>query len=152
MFFLSYLPIQPLPLPSSLLPLYLPQINGMSSFLEFFKAPVRIMKDVIRILSLDLNSSLPSGSPPLKWTLNVCLTLPPQAPQIFPPGFCSVYIKPAMDKILLMLQLNRLPPAPAPGKFKRPSGRLPFQMKLSQILVRPTVVLRPLTSSTFVDR
>jgi len=91
------------------------RINGMSSFLEFFKAPVRIMKDVIRILSLDLNSALPPGSPPLKWTLNVCLTLPPQAPQIFPPGYCSVYIKPAMDKILLMLQLNRVPPAPTPG-------------------------------------
>jgi len=84
------------------------KINGLTSFLDLFKAPVRILKDLIRIMSLDLSSTLPLGSPAFKWTPNICLTLPPQAPQIFPPGYGSVFIKPAMDKVLLMLQLTRV--------------------------------------------
>jgi len=99
------------------------KVNALTSFLDLFKSPVRILKDVLRILALDLSPSLPPGSPPLKWTPNVCLTLPPQAPQIFPPGYCSVFIKPEMDKILLTLQLNRVtPPSTAGGPTPPESG------------------------------
>ena len=112
---LVFLSCSSLLLPS--LRLYLSQVNALTSFLDLFKSPVRILKDVLRILALDLSPSLPPGSPPLKWTPNVCLTLPPQAPQIFPPGYCSVFIKPEMDKILLTLQLNRVTPSSTAGKL-----------------------------------
>merc|ERR1712168_124631 len=100
------------------------KMNSVTSFMDLFKSPVRILKDIIRILSLDLSSSLPPGSPPLKWTLTLCLTQPPQGPQIFPPGYCSMYIKPTVDKILLTLQLNRVPPPASAGTPAPPEASL----------------------------
>jgi len=89
------------------------KINSLTSFMEFFHAPVRILKDVMRIMTLDI---CPGQHPtlPFKWSPQICLTMPPQAPQVFPPGYGTVMVKPGLDKILLLLQLSRvsIPNAP----------------------------------------
>ncbi|XP_023219267.1 mediator of RNA polymerase II transcription subunit 14-like [Centruroides sculpturatus] len=74
--------------------------NGFLAFSRILNAPVQILKNCINIMRLEL---FPDRS--FKWSVQWCLTIPPSAPKLGPPGMSAVMIK---DRMLFFLQLTRI--------------------------------------------
>ncbi|MFT7799734.1 mediator of RNA polymerase II transcription subunit 14-like [Arapaima gigas] len=83
--------------------------NTLNAFTKLLGAPTHILRDCVRIMKLEL---FPDQAAQLKWNVQFCLTIPPSAPPIAPPGTIAVVLK---SKMLFFLQLTpRLPLAQEP--------------------------------------
>ncbi|XP_034042041.1 mediator of RNA polymerase II transcription subunit 14 isoform X2 [Thalassophryne amazonica] len=75
--------------------------NTLNAFTKLLGAPTNILRDCVRIMKLEL---FPDQPTPLKWNVQFCLTIPPSAPPIAPPGTIAVVLK---SKMLFFLQLTQ---------------------------------------------
>ncbi|TKS66944.1 Mediator of RNA polymerase II transcription subunit 14 [Collichthys lucidus] len=76
--------------------------NTLNAFTKLLGAPTNILRDCVRIMKLELAAQL-------KWNVQFCLTIPPSAPPIAPPGTIAVVLK---SKMLFFLQLTQRIPVP----------------------------------------
>ncbi|XP_064603828.1 mediator of RNA polymerase II transcription subunit 14-like [Liolophura sinensis] len=90
------------------------KVNALRAMVRLLAAPSRILKDCIQIMKLEL--APPSN---LKWSVQWCLTLPPSAHTMAPPGTAAIIVKGA--KMFLMLQLTRI-------GLTLPQGKDPFSI------------------------
>ncbi|XP_064090575.1 mediator of RNA polymerase II transcription subunit 14-like [Macrobrachium nipponense] len=77
---------------------------AVQSFYSILKFPIRVLKDCIRIMQLELMPT-PQQQQQMKWNIQWCLTNPPIGPHIAPPGLYVVVV--SRSKILFFLQLIR---------------------------------------------
>ncbi|KAM7302775.1 mediator of RNA polymerase II transcription subunit 14 isoform X1 [Ixodes scapularis] len=77
--------------------------NAFMSFTRLLNAPLNILKDFVQLMRLEL---VPDRS--MKWSMQLCLTIPPAAPPIAPSGMSSVLV--IKNKMLFFLQLTRTVP------------------------------------------
>uniref|UniRef100_A0A3Q2ZRT5 Mediator of RNA polymerase II transcription subunit 14 n=1 Tax=Kryptolebias marmoratus TaxID=37003 RepID=A0A3Q2ZRT5_KRYMA len=82
------------------------KFNTLSAFTKLLGAPTTVLRDCVRIMKLEL---FPDQAGQLKWNVQFCLTIPPSAPPIAPPGTIAVVLK---AKMLFFLQLTQRIPAP----------------------------------------
>ncbi|XP_013883262.1 mediator of RNA polymerase II transcription subunit 14 isoform X2 [Austrofundulus limnaeus] len=82
------------------------KFNTLSAFTKLLGAPTNVLRDCVRIMKLEL---FPDQAAQLKWNVQFCLTIPPSAPPIAPPGTIAVVLK---AKMLFFLQLTQRVPAP----------------------------------------
>ncbi|XP_041857953.1 mediator of RNA polymerase II transcription subunit 14 isoform X2 [Melanotaenia boesemani] len=82
------------------------KFNTLSAFTKLLGAPTNILRDCVRIMKLEL---FPDQAQQLKWNVQFCLTIPPSAPPIAPPGTIAVVLK---SKMLFFLQLTQRIPVP----------------------------------------
>ncbi|XP_061679090.1 mediator of RNA polymerase II transcription subunit 14 isoform X3 [Syngnathoides biaculeatus] len=75
--------------------------NTLNAFTKLLGAPTHILRDCVRIMKLEL---FPDQAGQLKWNVQFCLTIPPSAPPIAPPGTIAVVLK---SKMLFFLQLTQ---------------------------------------------
>lgn len=75
--------------------------NTLIAFTRLLGAPTNILRDCVRIMKLEL---FPDQATQLKWNVQFCLTIPPSAPPIAPPGTPAVVLK---SKMLFFLQLTQ---------------------------------------------
>ncbi|KAJ8282530.1 hypothetical protein COCON_G00050490 [Conger conger] len=80
--------------------------NTLNAFTKLLGAPTNILRDCVRIMKLELS---PDQAAQLKWNVQFCLTIPPSAPPIAPPGTIAVVLK---SKMLFFLQLTQRLVAP----------------------------------------
>uniref|UniRef100_A0A8C5E7H3 Mediator of RNA polymerase II transcription subunit 14 n=1 Tax=Gouania willdenowi TaxID=441366 RepID=A0A8C5E7H3_GOUWI len=80
--------------------------NTLNAFTKLLGAPTNILRDCVRIMKLEL---FPDQAGQLKWNVQFCLTIPPSAPPIAPPGTIAVVLK---SKMLFFLQLTQRIPVP----------------------------------------
>uniref|UniRef100_A0A1A8FHW1 Mediator of RNA polymerase II transcription subunit 14 n=1 Tax=Nothobranchius korthausae TaxID=1143690 RepID=A0A1A8FHW1_9TELE len=80
--------------------------NTLNAFTKLLGAPTNVLRDCVRIMKLEL---FPDQAGQLKWNVQFCLTIPPSAPPIAPPGTIAVVLK---SKMLFFLQLTQRIPAP----------------------------------------
>uniref|UniRef100_A0A3Q1F3A5 Mediator of RNA polymerase II transcription subunit 14 n=1 Tax=Acanthochromis polyacanthus TaxID=80966 RepID=A0A3Q1F3A5_9TELE len=80
--------------------------NTLNAFTKLLGAPTHILRDCVRIMKLEL---FPDQAGQLKWNVQFCLTIPPSAPPIAPPGTIAVVLK---SKMLFFLQLTQRIPVP----------------------------------------
>uniref|UniRef100_A0A8C7C7H9 Mediator of RNA polymerase II transcription subunit 14 n=1 Tax=Oncorhynchus kisutch TaxID=8019 RepID=A0A8C7C7H9_ONCKI len=80
--------------------------NTLNAFTKLLGAPTNILRDCVRIMKLEL---FPDQATQLKWNVQFCLTIPPSAPPIAPPGTIAVVLK---SKMLFFLQLTQRLPLP----------------------------------------
>ncbi|XP_061826759.1 mediator of RNA polymerase II transcription subunit 14 isoform X2 [Nerophis lumbriciformis] len=80
--------------------------NTLNAFTKLLGAPTHILRDCVRIMKLEL---FPDQAAQLKWNVQFCLTIPPSAPPIAPPGTIAVVLK---SKMLFFLQLTQRVPVP----------------------------------------
>uniref|UniRef100_A0A8B9LI50 Mediator of RNA polymerase II transcription subunit 14 n=1 Tax=Astyanax mexicanus TaxID=7994 RepID=A0A8B9LI50_ASTMX len=80
--------------------------NTLNAFTKLLGAPTNILRDCVRIMKLEL---FPEQAAQLKWNVQFCLTIPPSAPPIAPPGTIAVVLK---TKMLFFLQLTQRLPVP----------------------------------------
>lgn len=80
--------------------------NTLNAFTKLLGAPTNILRDCVRIMKLEL---FPDQAAQLKWNVQFCLTIPPSAPPIAPPGTIAVVLK---SKMLFFLQLTQRLPVP----------------------------------------
>ncbi|XP_006638955.1 mediator of RNA polymerase II transcription subunit 14 [Lepisosteus oculatus] len=80
--------------------------NTLNAFTKLLGAPTHILRDCVRIMKLEL---FPDQATQLKWNVQFCLTIPPSAPPIAPPGTIAVVLK---SKMLFFLQLTQRLPVP----------------------------------------
>ncbi|XP_075887180.1 mediator of RNA polymerase II transcription subunit 14 isoform X2 [Nelusetta ayraudi] len=80
--------------------------NTLNAFTKLLGAPTNILRDCVRIMKLEL---FPDQAGQLKWNVQFCLTIPPSAPPIAPPGTIAVVLK---AKMLFFLQLTQRIPVP----------------------------------------
>ncbi|XP_031442730.1 mediator of RNA polymerase II transcription subunit 14 isoform X1 [Clupea harengus] len=80
--------------------------NTLNAFTKLLGAPTNILRDCVRIMKLEL---FPDQGSQLKWNVQFCLTIPPSAPPIAPPGTIAVVLK---SKMLFFLQLTQRLPVP----------------------------------------
>uniref|UniRef100_A0A3Q2YDQ6 Mediator of RNA polymerase II transcription subunit 14 n=1 Tax=Hippocampus comes TaxID=109280 RepID=A0A3Q2YDQ6_HIPCM len=80
--------------------------NTLNAFTKLLGAPTHILRDCVRIMKLEL---FPDQAGQLKWNVQFCLTIPPSAPPIAPPGTIAVVLK---SKMLFFLQLTQRVPVP----------------------------------------
>lgn len=76
--------------------------NSLTSFGRLLKAQIRILKDCVQIMRLEL---MPNQDRSLKWSVQWLLTIPPSYAHIAPAGTPAVVV---MAKMVLMLQLTRI--------------------------------------------
>ncbi|XP_025098562.1 mediator of RNA polymerase II transcription subunit 14-like isoform X2 [Pomacea canaliculata] len=76
------------------------KVNLLTAFGRLMGAPLRILKDCIQIMRLEL---MPDRS--LKWSVQWCLTIPPSLHNISPPGTPAILVK---SKMIFMLQFTRI--------------------------------------------
>ncbi|XP_064456763.1 mediator of RNA polymerase II transcription subunit 14-like isoform X2 [Ornithodoros turicata] len=74
--------------------------NAFMSFTRLMTAPLSILKDFVQLMRLEL---MPDRN--MKWSVQLCLTIPPAAPPIAPPGMSSIVM--IRNKVLFFLQLSR---------------------------------------------
>nr|DBA34076.1 TPA: hypothetical protein GDO54_001676 [Pyxicephalus adspersus] len=67
--------------------------NTLIAFTKLLGAPTHILRDCVHIMKLDL---FPDQTTQLKWNVQFCLTIPPSAPPIAPPGTPAVVLKSKM--------------------------------------------------------
>ncbi|XP_050393117.1 mediator of RNA polymerase II transcription subunit 14 [Patella vulgata] len=84
------------------------KINALSSFTKIFNAPIRILKDFIQIMRLEL---MPDQN--MKWSIRWCLTIPHDIQLQPQPGTPCVIVK---AKVLIVIQLTRIGINLPPGK------------------------------------
>ncbi|XP_037511801.1 mediator of RNA polymerase II transcription subunit 14 [Rhipicephalus sanguineus] len=77
--------------------------NAFMSFTRLLNAPINILKDFVQLMRLEL---APDRN--MKWSMQLCLTIPPAAPPIAPSGMSSIVM--IKNKMLFFLQLSRLVP------------------------------------------
>lgn len=77
--------------------------NAFMSFTRLLNAPLNILKDFVQLMRLEL---VPDRN--MKWSMQLCLTIPPAAPPIAPSGMSSIVM--IKNKMLFFLQLSRLVP------------------------------------------
>ncbi|XP_061580211.1 mediator of RNA polymerase II transcription subunit 14 isoform X1 [Cololabis saira] len=82
------------------------KFNTLNAFTKLLGAPTNILRDCVRIMKLEL---FPDQAGQLKWNVQFCLTIPPSAPPIAPPGTIAVVLK---SKMLFFLQLTQRVPVP----------------------------------------
>ncbi|XP_078514416.1 mediator of RNA polymerase II transcription subunit 14 isoform X2 [Lissotriton helveticus] len=75
--------------------------NTLIAFTKLLGAPTHILRDCVHIMKLEL---FPDQATQLKWNVQFCLTIPPSAPPIAPPGTPAVVLK---SKMLFFLQLTQ---------------------------------------------
>ncbi|KAJ7320642.1 hypothetical protein JRQ81_020153 [Phrynocephalus forsythii] len=75
--------------------------NTLIAFTKLLGAPTHILRDCVHIMKLEL---FPEQASQLKWNVQFCLTIPPSAPPIAPPGTPAVVLK---SKMLFFLQLTQ---------------------------------------------
>ncbi|XP_053242885.1 mediator of RNA polymerase II transcription subunit 14 isoform X4 [Podarcis raffonei] len=75
--------------------------NTLIAFTKLLGAPPHILRDCVHIMKLEL---FPDQASQLKWNVQFCLTIPPSAPPIAPPGTPAVVLK---SKMLFFLQLTQ---------------------------------------------
>ncbi|XP_044297689.1 mediator of RNA polymerase II transcription subunit 14 isoform X1 [Varanus komodoensis] len=75
--------------------------NTLIAFTKLLGAPTLILRDCVHIMKLEL---FPDQASQLKWNVQFCLTIPPSAPPIAPPGTPAVVLK---SKMLFFLQLTQ---------------------------------------------
>ncbi|KAK0132385.1 Mediator of RNA polymerase II transcription subunit 14 [Merluccius polli] len=80
--------------------------NTLNAFTKLLGAPTNILRDCVRIMKLEL---FPDQAAQLNWNVQFCLTIPPSAPPIAPPGTIAVVLK---SKMLFFLQLTQRVPVP----------------------------------------
>ncbi|XP_068125958.1 mediator of RNA polymerase II transcription subunit 14 isoform X2 [Hyperolius riggenbachi] len=80
--------------------------NTLIAFTKLLGAPTHILRDCVHIMKLEL---FPDQTAQLKWNVQFCLTIPPSAPPIAPPGTPAVVLK---SKMLFFLQLTQKTPVP----------------------------------------
>ncbi|KAM9319514.1 mediator of RNA polymerase II transcription subunit 14 [Gastrophryne carolinensis] len=80
--------------------------NTLIAFTKLLGAPAHILRDCVHIMKLEL---FPDQTAQLKWNVQFCLTIPPSAPPIAPPGTPAVVLK---SKMLFFLQLTQKSPVP----------------------------------------
>ncbi|XP_077583532.1 mediator of RNA polymerase II transcription subunit 14 [Stigmatopora nigra] len=80
--------------------------NTLNAFTKLLGAHTHILRDCVRIMKLEL---FPDQAGQLKWNVQFCLTIPPSAPPIAPPGTIAVVLK---TKMLFFLQLTQRVPVP----------------------------------------
>uniref|UniRef100_A0AAY4EC91 Mediator of RNA polymerase II transcription subunit 14 n=1 Tax=Denticeps clupeoides TaxID=299321 RepID=A0AAY4EC91_9TELE len=80
--------------------------NTLHAFSRLLGAATNILRDCVRIMKLEL---FPDQNSQLKWNVQFCLTIPPSAPPIAPPGTVAVVLK---SKMLFFLQLTQRMPMP----------------------------------------
>ncbi|XP_048826047.1 mediator of RNA polymerase II transcription subunit 14-like isoform X1 [Brienomyrus brachyistius] len=78
--------------------------NTLNAFTRLLGAPTNILRDCVRIMKLEM---FPDQAAQLKWNVQFCLTIPPSAPPIAPPGTVAVVLK---SKMLFFLQLTQRMP------------------------------------------
>lgn len=97
------------------------RLYAVHSFYSILRFPVRVLKDCIRIMQLELMPT-PQQQQQMKCSVHWCLTNPPIGPQIAPPGHYIVVV--SRSKILFFLQLTRtnlqLPPDTEPPNLMLP--------------------------------
>ncbi len=72
--------------------------NGLSAFLKMISLPSRIIRDCIQIIRLQLNPAIIEQHN-WKWSVQLCLTVPPSAMPIIPQGMSAIVT--SQSKILL---------------------------------------------------
>ncbi|XP_038140730.1 mediator of RNA polymerase II transcription subunit 14 isoform X2 [Cyprinodon tularosa] len=82
------------------------KFNTLSAFTKLLGAQTNVLRDCVRIMKLEL---FPDQAGQLKWNVQFCLTIPPSAPPIAPPGTIAVVLK---AKMLFFLQLTQRIPVP----------------------------------------
>lgn len=88
--------------------------NALQAFGRLLNAPFRILRDLVQIVKLELVAAFAQQHPGLKWSVQLCLTVPPSAPAFVPVG--SAAFLTARNKMLFFLHLRRLGmPADADG-------------------------------------
>ncbi|XP_058042170.1 mediator of RNA polymerase II transcription subunit 14 isoform X5 [Ahaetulla prasina] len=75
--------------------------NTLIAFTKLLGAHTHILRDCVHIMKLEL---FPDQASQLKWNVQFCLTIPPSAPPIAPPGTPAVVLK---SKMLFFLQLTQ---------------------------------------------
>ncbi|XP_062570330.1 mediator of RNA polymerase II transcription subunit 14-like isoform X3 [Saccostrea cucullata] len=89
------------------------KVNALRAFCRILETPIRILKDCVQLMRLELMG--PNQSSGMKWSMQWCLTVPPQAAFVAPAGTAAV-AKNKQIKMLLMIQFTRIQP---------PSGQEP---------------------------
>ncbi|KAL3884058.1 hypothetical protein ACJMK2_030281 [Sinanodonta woodiana] len=74
--------------------------NALTAFGRLLRAKSRIVRDCIQIMRLELMQDRNA-----KWSVQLCLTVPPSAAHIAPAGTPAIVV---MTKVVLMLQLTRV--------------------------------------------
>ncbi|XP_055842956.1 mediator of RNA polymerase II transcription subunit 14 isoform X2 [Episyrphus balteatus] len=95
--------------------------NALHGFCRALNCPIQVLKDFIQIMRLEMMPELAQGS--LKWTVQLCMRVPPSAPPIVPIGSPGVLI--CRLKILFFLQVTRIP-YPGMDRSNSPSLVLPM--------------------------
>ncbi|CAG0923596.1 unnamed protein product, partial [Notodromas monacha] len=100
-----------------------PRLVNIQAMLQMLACPTRLLKDMIKIMKLDLcpppapTSGMPSMNLP-RWSVHWCLTIPSSAPPLTTPGICAII--PNAHKHLFFLQLTRLQPGEGPPSIVIP--------------------------------
>ncbi|XP_053418803.1 mediator of RNA polymerase II transcription subunit 14-like [Nycticebus coucang] len=81
--------------------------NTLIAFTKLLGAPTHILRDCVHIMKLEL---FPHQATQLRWNVQFCLTIPPGAPLIAPPGMPAVVLK---SKMLFFLQLTQKTSVPS---------------------------------------
>ena len=83
----------------------------LSGFCKLLNCPTEVLKNIVKLMRYELQPELVVQEK-LKWTISLCLTIPPFAPNVFPVGQAGFMGN--KEKILIFLQLTRaniqLPP------------------------------------------
>ncbi|KYN27989.1 Mediator of RNA polymerase II transcription subunit 14 [Trachymyrmex cornetzi] len=79
--------------------------NTLSGFGRMLNVRFKVLKDFVQVMKLDLVPSLVQQQQ-LKWSVQLCLRIPPSAGPIVPPGTEGVHV--CRSKILFFLQITRL--------------------------------------------
>ncbi|XP_020281468.1 mediator of RNA polymerase II transcription subunit 14 isoform X2 [Pseudomyrmex gracilis] len=94
--------------------------NTLSGFGKMLNIRFKVLKDFVQIMKLELVPSLMQQQQ-LKWSVQLCLRIPPSAGPIVPPGTEGVHV--CRSKILFFLQITRIG---IPYQGETPSLVLPF--------------------------
>ncbi|XP_029175199.1 mediator of RNA polymerase II transcription subunit 14 isoform X3 [Nylanderia fulva] len=79
--------------------------NTLSGFGRMLNVRFKVLKDFVQIMKLELVPGLVQQQQ-LKWSVQLCLRIPPSTGQIVPPGSEGVHV--CRSKILFFLQLTRI--------------------------------------------
>ncbi|KAJ7377757.1 Mediator of RNA polymerase II transcription subunit 14 [Desmophyllum pertusum] len=80
--------------------------SAITAFARLLGAPASILRDCIKIMKLELNHD-PTK---LKWRVEWCLSIPPNGPEIAPPGTPAVVLKGKMFSLYNSADRSRHPP------------------------------------------
>ncbi|CAL1677681.1 unnamed protein product [Lasius platythorax] len=79
--------------------------NTLSGFGRMLNIRFKVLKDFVQIMKLEMAPSF-AQQQQLKWSVQLCLRIPPSTGQIVPPGSEGVHV--CRSKILFFLQLTRI--------------------------------------------